>query len=85
MPNKVVYGFSPKRPLDLYLAIALYNIYVAHTNTTNVISFALINYKEYYDKSHKSRFIKVKDWTMLKFHKRYSIFSSVGVTKKLTQ
>lgn len=29
--------------------------------------------------------MKVGDWAMLKLHKGYLIFSSVGVTKKLTQ
>lgn len=29
--------------------------------------------------------MKVKDWTILKLYKGYSIFSSFGVTKKLTQ
>lgn len=29
--------------------------------------------------------MKVGDWAILKLHKGYSIFSSVGVTKKLTQ
>ena len=42
-PNKIAYKFSPKRPLDLCLAVALPNIYVARAEATDAISFALVN------------------------------------------
>ena len=61
------------------------NTYVACTKAIDIISFALANHKKHYDKSHQPLFMKVEDWALLKLHKGYSIPSSVGVTKKLTQ
>lgn len=83
--NKVAYGFSLKRPLDLYSTVSQPDIYVACTKAIDVISFALTNQKNHYDRTHQSLFIKVRDWAMLKLHKSYSIPSSVSITKKLTQ
>ena len=84
-PNKVVYGFSPKKSLDLCLAATLPNTYVARTRAADAISFAFANHKEHYDKSHQLLFIKVGDWAIIKLHKDYSILFSIGMTKKLTQ
>lgn len=82
-PNKIAYGFSLRRPLDLYLVIALPDTYIACTDIANAIFFALINYKKYHNKNHQFLFMKAGDWAILKFHKKYSILSSIGVTKKL--
>ncbi len=84
-PNEVAYRFSPRKPLDLCLATILPDTYVARTRAVDVISFALANHKEYYNRSHQPLFMKVGDWAMIKLLKGYSIPSSVGVTKKLTQ
>ncbi len=83
--NEVAYRFSPRKPLDLCLAATFPNTYVARTGAADAISFTLTNHKEHYDKSHQPLFMKVGDWAMIKLHKGYSILSSVGVTKKLTQ
>lgn len=66
---------------------------VAHTpypiptriKTADAIVFATSNHKEYYDRRHQPLFMKVGIWAMLWLHKRYSIPSALGVTKKLTQ
>ncbi len=84
-PNEIAYGFSPRRPLDLSSAVTLPDTYVARTGAADAISFALANQQEHYDKSHQPLFMRVGDWAMLKLHKSYSIPSSVGITKKLTQ
>lgn len=84
-PNKVAYGFSLRRFLDLCLTIPQPNTYVARTKAINAIFFALTNQKKYYNRSHQLLFMKVRDWAMLKLYKSYSISSFVGVTKKLTQ
>ena len=84
-PNEIAYRFSPRRTLDLYSTATRPDTYVAHTEATNAISFALANHKEHYDKSHQPLVMKVGDWAMLKLHKGYSIPSSVSMTKKLTQ
>ena len=84
-PNEVAYSFSPRRPLDLLSDPLLPNILQARTDATDAISFALANQKAHYDRKHQPLFMKVGDWAMLKLHKGYSIPSSAGVTKKLTQ
>ena len=82
--NEVAYVFSPRRPLDLCLALTLPNTYVACAKASDVISFALANQKEHYDGRQQPLFMRVGDWAMLRLHKGYSISSSIGVTKKLT-
>lgn len=84
-PNKIAYGFSSRKLLDLCSTIPQPDTYVARTKATDAISFALTNQKEYYNRSHQPLFMKVRDWAMLELHKGYSLPSSVGETKKLTQ
>ena len=84
-PNEVAYRFSPMKLLDLCLATTLPDAYVARTAAADAILFALANQKEHYNRSHQPLFMKAGDRAMLKLHKGYSIPSSVGVTKKLTQ
>lgn len=60
-PNEIAYGFSPKRPLDLCLAVTRSDTYVARTEAADTISFALANHKEYYDRSHQPLFMKVRE------------------------
>lgn len=59
--------------------------YVDCTAAADTILFALANQKEHYNRSHQPLFMKVGVWAMLKLYKSYSIPSSIGVTKKLTQ
>ena len=84
-PNEITYGFSPHRPLDLLSDPLLPNTFQTRTDVTDTISFALANQKAYYDRKHQPLFMKVGDWAILKLHKGYSILSSAGITKKLTQ
>lgn len=84
-PNEVAYGFSPRKLLDLCSASTLPDAYIARTAASDAISFTLANQKEHYDRSQQLLFMKVGNWAMLKLHKGYSIPSSVGVIKKLTQ
>ena len=84
-PNKIAYGFSLRRPLDLLSDPLLPNTFQVRTNATDAISFGLANQKAHYDRKHQPLFMKVRDYTMLRLHKGYSISSSAGVTKKLTQ
>ncbi len=84
-PSKIAYRFSPRRPLDLCSAVTSPDTYVARTEASDMIFFVLANQKEHYNRSHQPLFMKVGDWAMLKIYKSYSISSSVGITKKLTQ
>lgn len=61
MPNKIAYGFSARRLLDLCLAVTQPDTYVAHTEAVDTIFFALANHKEHYDRSHQPLFMKVGD------------------------
>ena len=83
--NEIAYGFSLCRLLDLLSDPLLPNTFQACTDATNAISFALANQKAHYNRKHQPLFMKVGDWAMLRLYKGYSIPSSVGVTKKLTQ
>lgn len=60
-PNKVAYGFSPRRSLDLCSIVIRPDIYMASTKAANAISFTLANHKEHYDRSHQLLFMKVGD------------------------
>ena len=84
-PNEIAYDFSPRRPLDLLSDPSLPNTFQARSDATDGISFALANQKAHYDRKYQLIFIKIGDLAMLKLHKGYSIPSSAGVTKKLTQ
>ena len=84
-PNKIAYGFSPCRPLDLLSNLLLPNTFQVRTNATDAISFALANQKAHYNRKHQLLFMKIGDHAMLRLHKGYSIPSSTSVTKKLTQ
>ena len=84
-PNEITYSFLPKKSLDLILAMAMPNTYVAHIDAANAILFALLNQKEYYNKKYQLFFIKVGDWAMLRIYKSYSILPLAEVTKRLTQ
>lgn len=84
-PNKIAYGFSPRRLLDLISLSSLLDTYIAQADIADAISFAFANQKAHYDRKHQPLFMKVGDWAILKLHKGYSILSLVRVTKKLTQ
>lgn len=83
--NKVAYGFSPRRSLDLCLTATSLNTSVTQTGAADAIFFALANHKKHFDRSHQSLFMKVGDWALLKLHRSYSIPSSIRITKKLIQ
>ena len=83
--NEIAYGFFSRRPLNLLSDSLFPNTFQSRTDAADAISFALANQKAHYNRKHQPLFIKVGDWAMLKLHKGYSIPSSVGVTKKLTQ
>lgn len=84
-PNEMAYGFSPRKPLDLLSLPGLPAAFQAGADAANAISFVLANQKAHYDRKHQPLFLKIGDWAMLRLHKGYSIPSSLGVIKKLTQ
>lgn len=86
--NKVAYGFTLNRPLDL-LALPGSEIGIDYTlsriSAVDIISFAQISVKYYYNRQHQPIFLKVGEYTLLRLYKGYSILNTLGVTKKLTQ
>lgn len=50
--NKIAYGFSPRRPLDLLSFSRLLAAFQAYADAADAISFALTNQKAYYDRKH---------------------------------
>lgn len=84
-PNEIAYRFSPRRPLDLLFNSILSNIFQAHTDAADAISFVLINRRTNYNQKHQLLVMKIEDWAMLKLHKQYFIPFSAGVTKNLIQ
>lgn len=51
-PNKIAYVFSPRRSLDLSSTVTQFDTYMAHAEIADIISFALTNHKEHYNRSH---------------------------------
>ena len=84
-PNELAYGFSSRRPLDLLAALPIPDALAARADATEAIFFALLNQKLTYDCRHQPLFMKVGKWALLRLHKGYSIPTTAGVTKKLTQ
>ena len=60
-PNKIAYGFSPKKSLDLISFSTLPDIYVARADAADAISFALPNQKAHYNRKHQLLFMKFGD------------------------
>ena len=57
----------------------------ARTAGFDTITFASMTHKNHYNHSHQSLFFKVGKYALLRFQKSYSIPSTLGVNKKLTQ
>ena len=83
-PNKIAYGFLPRKPLDLISLSSRSNTFVARVDAADAIPFALANQKAHHDKKDQPLFMKIGDWAMLKLHKGYLIPCAVRVTKKLS-
>lgn len=84
-PNKMAYGFSPRRSLDLLAALPTTDALAACTDATEAVFFALLNQKVTNDRKHQPLFMKIGEYTIFWLHKGYSIPAIAGVTQKLTQ
>lgn len=58
---------------------------VSRLDIANTIAFVTANQKKHYNQRHQPLFMKVGEWAMLRLYKGYSILSTLGFTKKLTQ
>lgn len=84
-PNELVYGFTPRRPLNLLAHLKRLNHFVSRTTISDAITFTTISHKPYYDCSYQPVFLKVDKYALLHLHKSYLIPSTLGIAKKLTQ
>ena len=84
-PNEIALGFTPNRPLDLLLSSTPIDYDMARIEARDALSYAQLNQKFHYDRSHTPMFLKVGEWALIKFHKGYNIPSTAHITKKLTQ
>jgi hypothetical protein len=50
-----------------------------------ILIFAQMNFKFYYDRKHQSINFVVNDWTQIRFHKNYDIFSIAMLSNKFNQ
>lgn len=82
--NKVAYGFTPRRPLNLLNALPLLQPLATRAEASEAIFFAISNQKATYNQKHQPLFIKVGDWALLWLYKGYLIPAIARVTKKLT-
>ena len=51
----------------------------------DVIAFAQMHAKYYYDKKHASIFMKIDEWTLFRLHKNYKISITIRLNKKYAQ
>ena len=84
-PNEIALGFTPNRPTDLLLSTTPIDQDVARIEARDALSYAQLNQKFHYDRSHTPMFLKVGEWALIKLHKGYNIPSTAHITKKLSQ
>lgn len=82
-PNEIAYGFRPNTTTDLIASSKIIDLPTARTSATDAISFAQMNQKRSYDRTHQPMFLKEGDYAMLRLHKGYSI--PRAASKKLSQ
>ena len=86
IPNKIAYGFTPNRSLDLLNKLSPEIDHIrARATAKDAIDFAQMSNKFHYDRKHQPMYLKVGDWVLLSLHKGYKIPSTLGVIKKLAQ
>ena len=84
--NKVVYGFSLNKPLDLaVLPQQLPQPTKARSTAADAIAFTQMSQKFHYNRKHQPLFLKPSDKAYLRLHKGYSIPSTASTKRVLGQ
>ena len=82
--NEINYKFKFNRFLNL---IAIFDIFlkyfVTRIKAVDVLTFANINAKHYYDKYHIPIFLKKEDFAFLYLYKNYNILINIIIIKRL--
>lgn len=81
----MIYGFFLPHLLNFLAAFPIFDALVPCADVVEIVFFALLKQKMTYNCWHQPLFIKISELAILWLHKQYSIPTTVGVTKKLTQ
>ena len=76
---------SSKHTLKWVKLIALDEYWSVHIDVKNVIVFAAMQMKQYYDSKHQPHFFNVEDMINLHLHQEYILSSLMKQNKKLSQ
>ena len=86
--NKAFYNFTFIQSINILKFFAnLNNIrsIITRTKIIDVIAFAQLNVKFYYDRKYYLKILVVENWILFRFHKNYNIFFIVVLRKKINQ
>ena len=86
--NEIFYEFIFTQSFDLlkfFAKLSLSLSQMTRLKAANILIFAQINFKFYYDRKHQSINLVVDDWTQIRLHKDYNIFSIAMLNNKLNQ
>ena len=85
-PNEVVYGFTPTQCTDLFTTHSQpFPPQLIRIKVAEVIVFAKMFSKIYYNKKHKTIDLKEGEFALLRLHQGYKILSSQILEPKLSQ
>ena len=80
------YSASSKSHLAKHIKLVVIDQYKSvHINAKDVIVFAAMHMKIYYNKTHQSHFFNIDDTVNLQLHCEYTLFSFIDQNKKLKQ
>ena len=86
--NEIFYEFILTQSFDLLKLFAKLSLSLSQMirlKIANVLIYAQINFKFYYDRKHQSINLVVDDWIQIRFHKDYDIFSIAMLNNKFNQ
>ena len=84
--NEISYEFTFTQIFDLlkfFEESSLSLLQMTRLKVADVLIFAQMNFKFYYDRKHQSTNLVVDDWAQIRFHKNYDIFSIAVLDNKL--
>ena len=82
--NEINYKFKFNRPLNLTATFDIsLKYFVTRIKVIDILIFANMNVKHYYDKYYIFIFFKKEDFAFLRLYKSYNIFANTVIIKKL--
>ena len=83
--NEMCYDFTSLISIDLFAKRFSRNSISIKIKIADSIAIKQMTAKKLYDWKHKIMNLKVKNWALLRFHKKYRIFSFIILNLKLSQ